>query len=712
METTAEDLAVDVARAALEELLPALERLDALLAGAVSAAQAAYGPQAAADRFRGLHIGPEEAARLLARPPGLSPLAAEAPVSAAPAGRLAWLAQTFGLGPFELDVVLIALAPLLEPRYERLYAYLQDDIARRRPTVDLALNLLCPSAPEKLARRVHFAPGAPLLRHALVSLGAEAARGDTALLAQTIRLDDQIADVLLGQSGLDRRLGGCCRLLAPSAPLSAAPLPPERLRGLLALVAQAGALGRPLRLVFQGQPGAGRRLTAEALACAAGAAMLVADLGRVLAAPQPEQTLRLIFREAWLQGALLYLEGAERLDPEREAPLLDELLAESAGVCVVACGERWAGGRASGALSVAFGVPEAAQRRACWERHLAEQGVALDGAALDVLAARFRLGPGQIAAAAALAPGYVGMRLAAGQADLPLPFDDRPALEDLFAAARAQSGRQLAALARRITPACRWDEIVLPDDVLAQLREICAQAGGRERVLGAWGFGRKLPRGTGVCALFAGPSGTGKTMAAELIAGELGLDLYAIDLASVVSKYIGETEKNLDRIFRAAEDANAVLLFDEADALFGKRSEVKDAHDRYANLEISYLLQKVEQYEGVAILATNLRQHLDEAFLRRLAFIVSFPFPEEPDRRRIWEKIWPAETPLDPDVRLDRLAGQFRLSGGNIKNVALAAAYLAASNGGVVTAEHLRHAVRREFQKLGKTLSAEELASL
>ena len=198
-------------------------------------------------------------------------------------------------------------------------------------------------------------------------------------------------------------------------------------------------------------------------------------------------------------------------------------------------------------------------------------------------------------------------------------------------------------------------------------------------------------------------------MAAEVIANELRLDLYKIDLSGVVSKYIGETEKNLDRIFTAAEDANAILFFDEADALFGKRSEVRDSHDRYANLEISYLLQKMEEYAGIAILATNLRQNLDESFLRRLAFTVHFPFPDEHDRRRIWSAIWPAQTPLTDDVDLAFLARQFKLSGGNIKNVALAAAFLAAEDDGPVTMTHLLHATRREFQKMGKALAEAEL---
>jgi SpoVK/Ycf46/Vps4 family AAA+-type ATPase len=253
-----------------------------------------------------------------------------------------------------------------------------------------------------------------------------------------------------------------------------------------------------------------------------------------------------------------------------------------------------------------------------------------------------------------------------------------------------------------------WDDIVLPEDSLAQLREICQRVAHRHRVLGEWGFDRKLSLGKGVNALFAGPSGTGKTMAAEIIANALGLDLYRIDLAGVVSKYIGETEKNLDRVFSAAQHANAILFFDEADALFGKRSEVRDSHDRYANIEISYLLQKMEEYDGIAILAPNLRQNLDDAFMRRLAFTVHFPFPDEASRRQIWTGIWPAETPLDGDIDHDFLARQYKLSGGNIKNIALASAFLAAEDEKPVTMAHLFQATRREHQKMGKTLSEGE----
>jgi SpoVK/Ycf46/Vps4 family AAA+-type ATPase len=208
--------------------------------------------------------------------------------------------------------------------------------------------------------------------------------------------------------------------------------------------------------------------------------------------------------------------------------------------------------------------------------------------------------------------------------------------------------------------------------------------------------------------LFAGPSGTGKTMAAEIIAGELGLELYKIDLSTVVSKYIGETEKNLSRIFTEAETSNAILFFDEADALFGKRSEVKDSHDRYANIEIGYLLQRMEEYEGVVILATNFRKNMDEAFVRRLHFTVEFPFPNAADRRRIWEGIWPADTPRDSTLALDFMAHRFELTGGSIRNIALAAAFLAADDGNVVTMKHLIHGTQREYQKMGKVVAENE----
>jgi SpoVK/Ycf46/Vps4 family AAA+-type ATPase len=245
----------------------------------------------------------------------------------------------------------------------------------------------------------------------------------------------------------------------------------------------------------------------------------------------------------------------------------------------------------------------------------------------------------------------------------------------------------------------------LPGDRVERLREICNHMKYRERVHGEWGFDRKLSLGKGLAVLFSGPSGTGKTMAAEIIASTLSLELYKVDLSVVVSKYIGDTEKNLSRIFTEAETSNAILFFDEADALFGKRSGVKDSHDRYANIEVGYLLQRMEEYDGVVILATNLRKNMDEAFVRRLQFTVEFPFPDEADRRRIWAGVWPDDTPRDPALDIDLMARRFEIAGGSIRNIALAAAFLAADDGNVITMSHLMHATKREFQKMGKVVT-------
>ena len=245
---------------------------------------------------------------------------------------------------------------------------------------------------------------------------------------------------------------------------------------------------------------------------------------------------------------------------------------------------------------------------------------------------------------------------------------------------------------------------------MEQLLEICNYVTHYHTVYGNWGFGRKLSLGKGLNVLFAGPSGTGKTMAAEIMANELGLDLYKIDLSAIVSKYIGETEKNLDRVFREGQTSNAILFFDEADALFGKRSEVRDSHDRYANIEMAYLLQKMDEYEGMVILATNLRKNMDEAFARRMHFAVEFPIPDEADRLRIWQNIFPIEAPLTTTIDLSFLARQFKITGGNIKNIALGAAFLAAQDGGGITMENIIWATKREFQKLGKLCTESDFA--
>jgi hypothetical protein len=719
-ETSAPDapVAAEEQRAELAGLVPGLRWLDARLAEAVRAAHVRYGPQAAADPFRGLHIGPGDVDRMLARAPGAPLLPATttdedtSPPRGEPSDTLAeegsqlrWLAEAYGLSAFDLGIVLIALAPELDLRYERLYAYLQDDVTRRRPSVDLALHLLCGSADARLVRRWHFSPDAPLLRGGLIQL-----LGEPPLLGQGLALDGQIVRFLLGEESLDPALALFTRLIEPTLTLDGLTVPSGTRAGLARLAARSRDGAGPLRLFLQSPDAPTRAHVAEALASDLGMRLLVVETGRMATAGADlGRLVARVLREAWFRLALPVLDGVDGMPADAMRALLSAMADDHGGVLLGGSG-RWPPADVStppalGVLAISLGVPDAVERQRAWMAALASEGIDLSTEEQPILADRFRLTASQIAEATATASALADWRRSAGMGPEPVRPPEGVALEDLFAAARAQSAPDLSPLATRIEPRRSWQDLVLPDDTLVMLREIGGRVAHRYRVLTDWGFDAQLSLGKGTTVLFAGPSGTGKTLAAEVLARELGLDLYRIDLAGVVSKYIGETEKNLDRIFTAAETANAVLFFDEADALFGKRSEVRDSHDRYANLEIAYLLQKMEQYEGMAILATNLRANLDDAFLRRLAFVVHFPFPDETLRRRIWAGIWPATTPLGPDVDLDRLAREFKLTGGHIRNVALAAAFLAAQMAEPVAMAHVLHAIRRELQKLGGSRS-------
>ena len=683
-----------------EEIHEALQRLDLLLSSALTAF-AAVDDGSIRDRFRGLYIAAEQARRLLHRPPGQPPFAVDAdpalPLWPAAEGSFARrLADTYGLSAFDLDALLIALAPEFDLRYERLYAYLQDDVTRKRPTVDLVLNLLSASAGERLRQRKAFAADAPLRRQRIVDLIADSQQIQPPLLARSVVPDEQIVRRLAGDSGIDSRLALFAR---PSAVASFADLHVvSECREQLIRVAEAMAQGR-LHAWLHGAGGTGH--AAAAIARHAGAGLLAIDAARMGTA-EVGPLLSLAMREAWLQDTILAVHAAT-VDAEAVAALLPT---SPCRVIFTSEHETPAALRRYVA-TVHLPLPDAGLRAECWQAALARYGSRTDAACLEAVAGLFRLAPAQIEAAAAEAALQVRLLTPPRGGAQALSF---ATLQDCSAAARGQSAHLLDGLAAKIDARAGWADIVLTDDAQAQLHELCQRVAHRSMVLDQWGFAGRSGRGLGNSALFVGPSGTGKTLAAEAIANELGLDLYCIDLAGVVSKYIGETEKNLDRVFTAAERANAILFFDEADALFGKRSEVRDSHDRYANLEISYLLQRMERYEGITILATNLRQNLDEAFVRRLSFCVHFPFPDEAHRQRLWSGIWPAAVPLADDVDAGLLARQFKLSGGNIRNVALAAAFLAAAEGEPICREHVLQAAQRELQKMGKSLPAGDMA--
>lgn len=580
-----------------------------------------------------------------------------------PHSRLVALQKRFGLSQFDLDVIVIALAPELDRRYESLYAYLQDDVRSKRPSVGLALNLLCADAIERLEKRDRFASTAPLIQAGLLSLESEQSR--PTLLAQEIHLTPQLIRFLLHQPGLDPGCELCelCELVQSTVRLEE--LPNDLSTQLKALIDQDWQMP----LYFQGSDRTLKRKAAQALATALNCPLLIATQATNIA---------YWVREAWFQTALLYVEIDSEIVPTLHKTRM-----------LLSGKQPFRSAEPLGIVTLMFPIPDFTQRQQAWKQHLEEANLAIAASDLDALADRFRLTDTQIVDAIATACHVA-------------EWKSEPI--NLFAAARAQSGQDMAGLARKINPVYGWDDIILSADPRIQLEELCNQAKYRPRVYQDWGFEKRLSRGKGLNVLFSGLPGTGKTMAAEVIAQELQLDLYQIDLSQIVSKYIGETEKNLDRIFTAAANSNAILLFDEADALFGKRSQVQDSHDRYANIEIGYLLQKMEEYEGIAILTTNLRSNLDDAFVRRLRFMIDFPLPNERDRLHIWEQIFPATTPRSPDVDLAALARRFEISGANIRNIALAAAFLAASEGSVVTMTHLIRATQREYQKMGKLL--------
>ncbi len=712
-------------------LLPMLQWLDSLLRQAMTTSpvmnefgEASDTPQSLHDDpFSGLYVDPVDVAKLLVREPGMPafPLHSEileaSLIKALQADiRFTQLQQQFNLSVFDMGVVTISVAPDFDLRYERLYAYLQDDITRKRPTIDLVLNLLCSDAADKLQRHSHFASNAPLMCHGLLHLIADGHQTQPAFLSYALKLDEQVSRFLRQQPGLDPQLAPYCQLTQPNVSLSALFLEPSIQHGLQTMTQHIKTTDRPVTLYFQGEPELGQRQLAAAIASQLNYPLLSANLTQVFASKiDGSQWLLRLWREAIFQSAVLYLEGLDSLQRQENATAYAQLLTalSSGKIFTILSGvQPWETTSGIETISVPLTMPDFTQRRACWQVNLNAAYIAHSDSDLDNLAERFRLTTEQIARAIATSRNQTLWQTMQQQSQA-----KAPAISDVFTAARAQSGLDLGSVARKIKPQHIWDDIVLPPDPLAQLKELCNHAKYRHVVFEQWGFEHKLSLGKGLNALFGGPPGTGKTMAAGVIARELQLDLYKIDLSQVVSKYIGETEKNLDRIFTAAENANAILLFDEADALFGKRSEVKDAHDRYANLEVAYLLQKMEEYEGITILTTNLRQNLDEAFIRRIRFIISFPFPEENERLRIWQGMFPTQTPLASDVDLPRLAKQFKLAGGSIRNIVLAAAFLAADEGNTIytsrnskaiTMAHLLQAAKRELQKTGRLINEAE----
>jgi len=597
---------------------------------------------------------------------------------AAPAA-LDVLVHLFGLSRFERDVLLLALAPELDASFERLYAYLQDDVTRRHATPQLAMTLFANSQD---SRDLHdcFMTDAPLRRLGLMERD-DVVHPAPGFASRPLRVDERLLDLLLGVNHLEQRLAGYVQPVADALIAST----DRELVGRIAAWAQSN----PARLVARavnlvgGVDGKSQHL-ARAACDMLGIALFQLDAASLPSPPaERREFLRLIEREAMLLQTALYVDLDSARSEERRALIAD--LGRLRAFLFVGSAVRWPAERET--LAVTVHKPGASEQAELWRQALAETAPDHE---ISALVEQFDLGPSHIGRAVAVARETAGLGTPGAA----------PSLHDLWQACELEAAPRLDELAQRITPCYGWDDIVLPIEPFQQLREIEAQVAHRSRVYQDWGFGAKLNRGRGISALFAGQSGTGKTMAAEVLARSLRLDLYRIDLAGVVSKYIGETERNLRSIFAAAERGGVILFFDECDALFGKRSEVKDSHDRYANIEVNYLLQRMEDFRGLAILATNRRSALDSAFVRRLRFIIDFPFPDAAHRRRIWQSVFPPQAELQ-EIDFAWLA-RFEIPGGHIRNIALAAAFLAADEGASIGMLHVMRAARREYTKMDR----------
>ncbi len=573
------------------------------------------------------------------------------------------LGQRLGLTQFEREILLLCAAVELDTRIAGLCAQAQGNPTLPHPTFALAMALFDDPAWDALS------PERPLRRWRLIEISQPGAQP---LTTSPLRADERIVNYLKGLNYLDDRLTPLLvpfdvslEIRDPSSPPIALPSSQDMLATQVVQALQERSRGGSPPLIQL----VGADAISKQLITLCAAERLGLNIFRLPAESLPAQTAevetfaRLWERESTLLPIALYLDAQEideRLEIEKggEASPLRRFLSRSQGIFILSVREVWLGlGQGNTILEV--DKPTPAEQRLAWAE-------VLQGQAGDLplrLAGQFNLNQASI-------------RQVAEDIRSPSGEEDKELAERVWNICLMRTRPRLDVLATRIEAKATWEDIVLPENELHLLGQIADQVEQRSKVYDDWGFRQRMNRGLGISALFAGESGTGKTMAAEVIANHLHLNLYRIDLSAVVSKYIGETEKNLRRLFDAAEDGGAILFFDEADALFGKRSEVKDSHDRYANIEINYLLQRMEAYRGLAVLATNMKNALDHAFLRRLRFIVNFPFPSREDRVRIWQRAFPSQTPLNG---LDYpFLSRLNLTGGNIHNIALSAAFLAA----------------------------------
>jgi hypothetical protein len=607
--------------------------------------------------------------------------------------------RAFDLSSTEYDALVVALAVETDARFGRLVAYLNDHVARTRPTVGLALTLAAAEDGMEIDPRaaVEFA-SRPLVRDGLLEIEGEGpAPGATLRVAPVLLPHLALCSPSDQDSVADRVLEPCAGLLTRLALAEAVRLRAER---WAESVRENRAYSTSL--LIAGDRGTGSTSLAHAAVSLSGRRLAFAPLHEASIV----EGLRDARRAARWHDAVVCLEwpdttsgGLDWREVWREMQALGSRLVMTIPPRVV---EEAAAAAPREPAIIELTVPEAPQRARMW-RAMIPDGSVLENGDVEYLAGRFRFGPGRITRA---------IRMARASAATRVPAERRLSAADLESACRSVGASAMGTLAQRMPLPYRRSDLVVPPDVDAELDLALAWVRHRHTVVETWGFGRRIMQARGLAVLLAGKPGVGKTMCAQVLARELGCELYRCDLSRVYDKYIGESEKALSQLFREAESSGVVLLFDEADALFGKRTEIKDSHDRLANVTIGHLLQLMDGYEGVSLLASNRMRDLDEAFVRRLQIIIQFPMPEVAERIRLWQRMLPAGEGREPDLDTTPLARQFEISGGDIRNVVLAAAYLAAHAGEPIGMRHINRALLREFKKNGRVLSREEMAVL
>ncbi len=596
------------------------------------------------------------------------------------------LCAIFGLSEFERNLLLLCAGVELDATFAVLCKAAQGDDQRPYPTFGLAMMVL---------DGMHWSaltPAGTLRRWRLIEVCS-----GSALMISPLRIEERILHYLMGVQHLDDRLLGMVEPVEVTEELVDSHTQVTRKMVAAWSVGTNDYLKLPI-LQLCGTEVASKRPIAAVVCDVLGMNLYTIAAHSVPTTPSDLNQFKLLWeREVALGSSVLLIDcdDLEAADLAREAAIAHLCEWLRSPVLIATADRRRARLRPS--LAFDIGRPTTSEQYEVWEAALGTTAASLNGQ-VDALVSQFNLSVPVIQATCS----QVKREWQQQESDDTTDFNGL-----LWDSCRAQARPKLDDLAQRIDCLAGWEDLVLPEAQKLVLRDVAAHVNQRAQVYGRWGFGGKSNRGLGISALFAGASGTGKTMAAEVLARELRLDLYRIDLSAVISKYIGETEKNLRRVFDAAELGGVILLFDEADALFGKRTEVKDSNDRHANVEVSYLLQRMEAYRGLSVLTTNLKSSLDQAFLRRIRFIVQFPFPDASQRAEIWRRVYPQKTPTD-GLDAQKLA-QLNVAGGNIRNIALNAAFLAADAGEVVSMKHLLQATKSEYVKLERPLTDTEV---